>query len=93
MDMALMDIDDNLKEATKKIDTIIFSQYDLSYTLLDFKVISVKNDTAIIEIRQETKKIKGPAFRDNIITAVHTLKKRPNGWKIADTQIKKTEFL
>ena len=62
LELALRDIDDSLKENTRYKMMVRFKFYDLSYKLLSFKVISIKKDTADVEVVQETKKIKGLAF-------------------------------
>jgi|GEM_PF-355089 len=70
LELALADIDEGpLKENNKQMLQKIFEMYDLSYKVLDFKVISADKDTAVIEVTQETRKINGPAFGDNVSTA------------------------
>ena len=94
IEMAMADIDEGpLKENTRKMTQILFDRYDLTYKLLDFEVISADRDTAVIEVTQETKKINGPAFNDHVGTIVHTLKKRPSGWKLVSSKIKSINML
>ena len=94
LEMAMMDIDEGpQKEATRKMTRMLFERYDLTYKPLDFKVVSADKDTAVIEVTQETRKIRGPAFSDHVATAVHTLKKRPSGWKLASSKIKSINML
>lgn len=87
MEMALMDLDDGLKSGTETVMKDLFAKYDLSYKLVSFKVLHFYGDTAEVEVVQETRKISGPDFADNVITAVHTLKKRPSGWKFTASKI------
>ena len=94
LETALMDIDDGpAKETNREALKAIFDQYDISYKLVSFKVLSVSDDTAEVEVVQETKKIRGPAFRNNVGTVVHTFKKRPSGWKFVSSEIKSAKFL
>lgn len=94
LEMALMDIDDGpAKENTRMVLKKLFETYDLSYKLVSFKVISCDQNTATVEVVQETRKISGPAFQDNAATAIHTLQKRPSGWKIVSSAIKEVKKL
>lgn len=94
LELALTDIDEGpIKENNKRMMQMLFDRYDLTYKILDFKVISADKDTAVIEVTQETRKINGPAFGDNVSTALHTLKKRPSGWKFAGSKIKSIKML
>jgi uncharacterized membrane protein len=42
---------------------------------------------------QITKKVSGPAFRDNKVTGIHILKKSDGKWKIYNTEIKDVKYL
>lgn len=94
IEMAMQDIDEGpLKENTRKMTQMLFDRFDLTCKVLDFKVVSADNDTAVIEVTMETRKVRGPAFNDHVGTAVHTLKKRPSGWKLAGSKIKSIKML
>lgn len=93
IEMALMDIDDPMKEQTKALLETLFEQYDLSYKIIKIKILSCDEETAEVEVVQETRKIKGPDFNDNVCTTIHTLKKRPTGWKFVASKIKSFEAL
>ena len=94
IEMAMQDIDEGpLKENTRKMTQMLFDRFDLTYKVLDFKVVSADKDTAVIEVTMETRKVRGPAFNDHVGTAVHTLKKRPSGWKLAGSKIKSINML
>lgn len=87
MEIALMDLDEGIRSNTEAVLKNIFANYDLSYKLNSFKVVRFDGETAEVEVVQETKKIRGPAFDDNVITIIHTLKKRPSGWKFTASKI------
>jgi hypothetical protein len=80
-------------QQTKDITAKLFSIYDLRYTLKNIKLESETADTAKVRFSQITKKISGPAFRNNRIDGIHILKKDDGRWKIYDTQTIKIEFL
>ncbi len=88
-----MDEDNKNYDHLDDMMSTIFSTYDLNYQVKDLKVIELKDDEAMVQFVQITKKIKGPTFRDNRIEGVHTLHKTKGGWKIYDTQIKKIDYL
>ena len=85
--------DGPLKNSTEQVMKVLFEQYDLKYELVDFKVISCKGNTAVVEVKQKTTKVSGPVFRDNIGVYAHTLKKHSSGWKFVKTEIKSVEYL
>ena len=55
--------------------------------------ISVKGNEASIEVVQVTRKVAGPAFRDNRIRASNTFVKEDGEWKTCVTTIINIEFL
>lgn len=66
----------------KKDPKQLFDQYDLVYTITSKKLLGYDSDYAYIRVTQVTKKVKGPAFRDNSIDVIHVLKKENGIWKI-----------
>ena len=84
----LKDVDPPLREATGKMLKALFDKYDLSFKIESCRVLSLTADTAQVEVVMVTRKLKGPAFRDNRSTALHTLKKRSDGWKLAGQEIR-----
>ncbi len=71
----------------------LFDMYDLNYKIISIKILNESNDEAKVEFVQETTKIKGPAFKNNRVTGIHTLKKVGNSWKILGTEIKNVDYL
>ncbi len=71
----------------------LFDMYDLNYKIISIKALDESNDEAKIEFVQVTTKIKGPAFKNNRVTGIHTLKKVGNSWKIFGTEIKNVDYL
>ena len=85
--------DPTLVTSTRALMEAAFEEFDLSNKIISFKVISCDGDNAVVEVVQETKKIKGPAFQDNRTTVEHTMKKTADGWKLFKTKLKKAEML
>ena len=91
--MAALDPQSAGFEQTRQMSAKIFQAYDLRYTLKEAAVESINGDEAKVRFVQTTEKISGPAFRNNRIEGVHTLKKRNGQWKIAGTEATKIEYL
>lgn len=69
----------------------IFSTYDLSYRFYNLRVISVDSNEAKVHFSLETKRISGPAFRNNIISGTMILKPDNGVWKIYSQEVEETE--
>ena len=93
IETVLKDVDPPLREATREVLEDLFKKYDLSFRIERCRVKALAADTAQVEVVMVTKKVKGPAFRDNRSITLHTLKKRSDGWKLAGQEIKKISEL
>jgi len=95
LDKAMATIDDQSAsyDQTKKVAKQLFELYDLKYELDSLKVISQTDDEARVECIQTTMKVKGPAFRDNRIVFVHTLRRVDGIWKIYNSKVMKLDYL
>lgn len=91
--MATVDETSDSYEKTKELASQLFAAYDLTYELESAKVIEKTNEEAKVECIQTTRKVKGPAFRDNKILIVHTLKNVDGEWKIYGSVMKKIDYL
>ncbi len=79
--------------ATESMIKQLFDRYDLEYKIVGMKV-SEENDTeAKVEFVQITNKLKGPEFKNNKATGIHTLKKDGDSWKIYSTETIDVQFL
>jgi len=79
--------------ATESMIKQLFDRYDLEYKIVGMKV-SEENDTeAKVEFVQITNKLKGPEFKNNKATGIHTLKKDGDSWKIYSTKMTDVQFL
>lgn len=69
----------------------IFSTYDLSYRFYDLRVVSADSNEAKVHFSLETKRISGPAFRNNIISGTMILKPDNGVWKIYSQEVDGTD--
>ena len=78
---------------TKQAMTNIFKTYDLKYEILKYALVAVDSDYAYMRVLQSTKKIKGPAFRDNKVDALHVFKKKKDKWLLWQTSLLSIEYI
>jgi hypothetical protein len=78
---------------TEQALPIYFNTFDLKCELKDVKVIEKSDQEAKVKFVQITKKVSGPAFRNNKLTGIHILKKSEGKWKIYNTETKNIEYL
>ncbi|HEX9253532.1 MAG TPA: hypothetical protein VF870_14905 [Ignavibacteriaceae bacterium] len=71
----------------------IFERYDLNYKIENIRVLEQNDNEAKVEFTQVTTKIKGPDFKNNKTTGIHTLRKDGDSWKIYSTEMTNVEFL
>jgi ABC-type glycerol-3-phosphate transport system substrate-binding protein len=86
-------------DSPARVDTqnamkMIFREFTLSYQLVDYEIISISNNSADIRVTQDTLKVAGELpFRDNRLTAIHTLKKSDDGkWKIYHSEMEDVHY-
>jgi hypothetical protein len=73
----------------------IFLDFNLSYYLVHYEIVSISVESADIRVTQDTRKVSGDLpFRDNRLTAVHTLRKTDDGkWKIYYSEMEDVQYL
>jgi len=79
--------------STETMTSQMFQLYDLKFEIVSAKVIDKKADEARVRVVQTTRKIKGPAFKDNETTAIQVLKNVNGQWKISGTIMESTKEL
>lgn len=67
-----------------------FAQYDLEFWFYNLTVTKLTSKEARIHFSLSTKKIRGPAFRDNIITGTMILRPDNGTWKIYNQEVENT---
>ena len=90
---SLVYIHPEVLQKTEEMTEKIYSVYDLHSSYSRLVVESVSFDEAKVRFSMTTERIKGPAFRDNTIEGVHTLKKHNGLWKIYTTAVTSSKFL
>lgn len=78
---------------TAAVTRQINAQYDLQYKLLSFKYIGTDGEYAVARVKQQTSKIKGPAFRDNTVDVMHVFRKEGKQWKCWQSAILEVKYL
>ncbi len=91
--MATVHPDSPMREQTETMLAQVFAAYDLSYTLDSMEILSNDGDVARVRVKQTTRKVDGPAFRDNRIQIVNELRKSGDDWKLYDSSIENISYL
>jgi hypothetical protein len=91
--MATIDSQSDSYEKTKDLAGRLFAAYDLRYELDSANVIEKTDENAKVECVQTTRKVSGPAFRDNRIRIVHLLRNVDGEWKIYGSKMLKIDYL
>jgi hypothetical protein len=65
----------------------MYQKYDLKTTLSDVEIIEVSGNRAEVSFVLTTRKIRGPAFRDNRIRGIFILRKEDGEWKLYDQKV------
>lgn len=78
---------------TESLVKKIFERYDLNYKIESIKVLEENDKEAKVQFTQVTTKIKGPEFKNNRATGIHTLKMDGDSWRIYSTEMTNIEFL
>ena len=71
----------------------MYDMYDLRATLRGVKVIEVSKNKARVSFVLTTKKVRGPAFKNNRVEGVFILRKDDGDWKLFDQEIENVEYL
>jgi hypothetical protein len=70
----------------------MFSQYDLEFYFYDLQLTSLKSNEARIHFSLSTRKIRGPAFRNNVVVGTMILKPDNGTWKIYDQVVDDVQY-
>ncbi len=71
----------------------LFGYYDLKVELLYFRYTGSDGEYAIARAKQKTIKVKGPAFKNNIIDSIYIFRKETGKWKIWQQSVLETKFI
>jgi hypothetical protein len=73
--------------------TDLLAKYDLSTRLYDVEVVEVTRREARVRFTLETRRVRGPAFRDNRVQGEFILRKEGDAWKMYDQEVDSVEYL
>ena len=91
--MSAIDPSSPIYRPTREFTIKAFAAYDLTYTMSNLKVLSVSANKARVAFRQVTRKVRGPAFQDNMLDGINLLRKTPRGWKLYSTKVTRIQYL
>jgi hypothetical protein len=80
-------------DQTEQTLPVAFGQFDLSYRITGVQVLEQDSREAVVAFVLTTRKIRGPEFRDNVVTGQFILRKHDGVWKIYDQEIENIEYL
>jgi hypothetical protein len=91
--MATIHPNSPLYTTTKDLLEDAFKTYDLGYELTRAEVVEQSDTQATVAFVLTTRKINGPAFRNNRVTGTMYLRKVGSAWKIYDQKVSNVEYL
>ncbi len=80
-------------QSTKERTPAIFKAYKLDYRLLSYKYIGRDGEYAFARTRHRTRKIAGPALRDNEVDTIQIFRKEKGEWKLWNQAILEIHYL
>jgi hypothetical protein len=80
-------------QSTKEMTKEAFSLFDLSYKVSGLKIIKQTKNETVVAFNLTTRKIRGPAFRDNRINGEMILRKEDGRWKIYNQVVHDVKYL
>jgi len=78
---------------TRAVTARLVAAYDLKYELLSVSYFGQDKDYLAVRVKQKTTKVKGPAFRDNVVDVVDFLRKDGGKWKLWQTAVLQIKYL
>ena len=91
--MATIHPDSKAYATTKEMLGTIFENYDLSYKVSGIRVVENNSREVHLYLVLVTRKINGPAFRDNQVSGIMILRKDGDVWKIYDQKVENIQYL
>jgi len=82
-----------LYDQTEQVTAQLLDLYDLTYEIEKMEMVRQSANIAKVRVVQVTRKISGPTFRNNRITAVHELHRVQGEWLIYNTVIEHIDYL
>lgn len=89
---ATMHPDSRAYDSTIEQSRELFDEYELEYELTIHDVRTA-GESAEADVTQTTRKVSGPSFRDNRLTATHELRTYEGNWRIYDSTVDDVEYI
>lgn len=91
--MATIAPDSPIRGVTEKMLVQVFEMYDLRYDIESIEVLSNDGSKAAVRVVQTTRKLSGPAFRDNRVRMTSELHKIDGDWRLYNSKVEKIDYL
>ncbi|MFQ3676358.1 MAG: hypothetical protein SNJ74_00225, partial [Fimbriimonadaceae bacterium] len=91
--MAGFDPESPDRDLTRGLAESLFRTYRFQVSIDRAEVEKIEGDLATVRAVQTTRRVAGPAFRDNTIEAVHTFRRHEGRWLLRSTEVEKTTYL
>jgi hypothetical protein len=91
--MATIHPDSPAYATTEEMLGQVFETYDLSYRVSGINVVEENSREVQLSFVLVTRKINGPAFRDNQVSGIMILRKDGDAWKIYDQKVENIQYL
>jgi tetratricopeptide (TPR) repeat protein len=82
-----------LYNQTERLLKEAFSEFDLSYYVSDLEIEKQSRSEAEIHFRLTTRKLRGPAFRDNVVEGIFIMRPEDGVWKIYDQEVIDVQYI
>ena len=91
--MATIHSESPLYDQTERLIKEAFTNYDLSYYVSELEIEKQSKSQAEIHFLLTTQKIRGPAFRDNVVEGTFIMRPEDGVWKIYDQKVIDFQYL
>jgi hypothetical protein len=71
----------------------LFEKYDLRYDVYNLKILEQTEEETRVSFTLITRKVRGPAFRNNRVDGVMVLRLDKGLWKIYDQEVNNVTYL
>lgn len=85
--------DSPLYNQTERLLKDAFSEFDLSYYVSNLEIEKQSRSEAEIHFFLTTRKIRGPAFRDNVVEGIFIMRPEDGVWKIYDQEVINVQYI
>ncbi|KPK83533.1 MAG: hypothetical protein AMJ81_08025 [Phycisphaerae bacterium SM23_33] len=80
-------------QATQAMMKQLVATYDLKYELVSLDYVGRDKDYALARAKQKTTKVRGPAFRDNVLDIIHIFRQDGKAWKLWTSAALEVQYL